>query len=319
MPYNEEATLNSFRDLLKTVKKLRAPDGCPWDREQTHQSLRPFLVEETYETIEVMDQIHTPQDLIQKPELKKAFVEEWGDVLLQILLNAEIASETTQDASIEHMISGLNEKLIRRHPHVFGDVKVQDTGEVLKNWDAIKKVEKGQNSNSNESILQSVTKGLPPIPRTMKIIQKVTKVGFQWPDLEGPTAKLDEEVLELKQALQELSAQSKTHHNDNTQNISKMDPKKFISTDDFNHPLQQVESELGDVLFSVCNIAYFLKLDPEAALRSTLRKFESRFQFVEKRFHEQGKKITEAPLSEMDQYWDEAKAQERNLNKHGNL
>ena len=284
MPYQEDVALKAFSELLKTVKKLRAPDGCPWDKEQTHQTLRPYLIEETYETIEVLDQIKSPDDFEKKPALKKAFVEEWGDVLLQILLNAEIASETAKDTSIEHIIATLNEKLIRRHPHVFGDVKVDDSNDVVKNWDEIKKLEKG--TPAMQSVLSSVSAGMPPLPRTMKCIQKVTKVGFQWPDLQGPTEKLEEEVLELKQALSHLD----------------------LEADEY---LKKVESELGDVLFSVCNIAYFLKLDPEAALRSTLRKFESRFKFVEARLLEQGKKPDQSTLEEMDRFWDEAKKVER--------
>ncbi len=283
MPYNEEQTTQAIKALLKTVAKLRAPDGCPWDREQTHASLRQYLVEETYETIEIMDQLHAPTDF-NKNNLKKAFIEEWGDVLLQILLNAEIANETQPDISFETIAAQLNEKMIRRHPHVFGETKVSGTDDVLKNWDAIKKEEK--KSSTEAGILDSISKGLPPLPRTMKLIQKVTKVGFQWPDLKGPTEKLEEEVKELKVAL----------------SASDLEPEEY---------LEKIEGELGDVLFSVCNIAYFLKLDPEAALRSTLRKFESRFRYVEDRLREKGKKPEQSNLEEMDQLWDEAKKIER--------
>jgi tetrapyrrole methylase family protein/MazG family protein len=283
MPYNEEASLDAIRALLKTVHRLRAPGGCPWDREQTHQSLRQYLIEETYETIEVLDQVKTPEDLNTKPLLRQAFIEEWGDVFLQILLNAEVASETNPAVTIEQIAQTLNEKLIRRHPHVFGETKVGDSAEVVKNWDAIKKTEKAE----TESVLDGVSKGLPSLPRTMKVIQKVTKVGFQWPDLTGPTEKLQEEVQELKEALS---------HSD-------LEPEEFLA---------KVESEIGDVLFSTCNIAYFLKLDPETSLRSTLRKFESRFRYVEARLKENGKTPKESSLAEMDLFWDEAKKIERN-------
>ena len=292
MPYNEEQTAQTIKALLKTVAKLRAPDGCPWDREQTHASLRQYLVEETYETIEVMDQLTSPADF-NKNHLKKAFIEEWGDVLLQILLNAEIASETHPEISFETISAQLNEKMIRRHPHVFGETKVSGTADVLKNWEAIKKEEKegivsnaGITAEKPARVLDSISKGLPPLPRTMKLIQKVTKVGFQWPDLKGPTEKLEEEVSELKHALA----------------ASDLEPDEY---------LKKIEGELGDVLFSVCNIAYFLKLDPETALRSTLRKFESRFRFVEDRLLEKGKKPEQSNLVEMDQLWDEAKKIER--------
>ena len=285
MPYNEEATLKAFADLLKTVHRLRAPGGCPWDREQTHQSLRPFLLEETHETLEVLDQIQSPADL-KAPELQKAFIEEWGDVLLQILLHAEIASESASSISMKSISEALNEKMIRRHPHVFGEARADSSDQVLKNWEQIKKTEKAAENSPAPGILASVPKGLPALPRTMKIIQKVTKVGFQWPDLNGPTEKLVEEVNELKEALNHSGT----------------------SADD---ALKKIESELGDVLFSVCNIAWFLKLDPEAALRSTLRKFESRFQYVENRVRESGRNLEQSSLEEMDGFWNEAKKIER--------
>ncbi len=283
MPYNEEATLKSFAGLLQTIHRLRAPGGCPWDREQTHQSLRPFLLEETHETLEVLDQVQSSKDL-QKPGIKKAFIEEWGDVLLQIMLHAEIASEADPTISFEQIANQLNEKMIRRHPHVFGEVQAATSDTVLKNWEQIKKAEKGTPS-AKAGLLETVPKGLPPFLRTMKIIQKVTKAGFQWPDLTGPTEKLTEEVNELNAALK--SADSK----------NEADRKK-------------IESELGDVLFSVCNIAHFMKMDPEAALRSTLRKFESRFGHVEQRLHENGKTLEQSTLEQMDVYWNEAKKQE---------
>ncbi len=284
MPYNEEGTTEAIRNLLATVQRLRAPDGgCPWDLKQTHQSLRPFLIEEAYETLEVLDQVKSPADLL-KPNIRKAFVEEWGDVLLQILLHAEIASESHPSITLEQIAQELNTKLIRRHPHVFppatGAVIAETPEQVIKNWEQIKKSEKA--GEPTEGVISSVHRGLPPLPRTMKIIQKVTKVGFQWPDLAGPTAKLFEEVNELKEALEQ----------------SDRGPQEY---------LEKIESELGDVLFSVCNIAYFLKLDPENALRSTLRKFESRFQFVEAELKKHGKTPAESNLAEMDQYWAEAK------------
>ncbi len=298
MPYNEEQSVNAIKALLKTIHRLRAPGGCPWDREQTHASLRQYLIEETYETIEVLDQIKSPEDL-QKPALKKAFIEEWGDVLLQILLNAEVASEHDSTISIASIADSLNEKMIRRHPHVFGEVKAENSGEVLKNWEQIKKTEKatqtgagspGQEATSSEaaplpSILDSVHPSLPALPRTMKLISKVTKVGFQWPDLKGPVEKLEEEVRELKE---ELAGDLKSEEQ-----------------------RQKIQSELGDVLFNVCNISHFLKLDPEEALRTTIRKFDSRFRHIEKRLHEKGSSLEKSDLAEMDLYWDEAKKLER--------
>lgn len=288
MPYNEERSLLAFKSVLKTVHRLRAPGGCPWDREQTHQSLRPFLVEEAYETLEVLDQIQSPADL-KKPTVRQNFIEEWGDVLLQILLHAEIASENDPELTIEKIAQELNDKLIRRHPHVFGEVAVTGSDHVVKNWEQIKKAEKsakGETPPSAPSVMDSVHRGLPPLPRTMKLIQKVTKVGFQWPDLKGPTEKLQEEVDELKEELAHANLKDPT-------------------------ALKKIESELGDILFGVCNIAHFLKLDPEAALRGTLQRFDSRFRHVEAGLASLGKKPETSTLEEMDRFWNEAKKKER--------
>jgi tetrapyrrole methylase family protein/MazG family protein len=278
MPYNEEATIKAFLGVLKTVARLRAPGGCPWDGEQTHQSLRKHLIEEAYEVLEVLDQVDSPGALASTP-LRNHFVEEWGDLLLQILLHSEIASETRSDVQFAAIADGLNEKLIRRHPHVFGEAKVSGTDEVLKNWDLIKKEEKAS-APPQESVFDSIPKSLPPLLRTEKVISKVTKVGFQWPNLDGPLAKLEEEVSELRAALK-------------------------------NPDQEKIESEIGDVLFSISNIAFLLKMDPEAALRGTLRRFESRFRHVERRLKESGKTPGESTLEEMDRFWDEAKILEK--------
>ena len=276
MPYNEEQSLIAIKNLLTTIHRLRAPGGCPWDQKQTHQSLRQYLVEETYETMEVLDQVNSPADL-KTPSLQKAFIEEWGDVLLQILLHAEIASETEPKISFESIASQLNEKMIRRHPHVFGDVKVTGADDVVKNWGEIKATEKGKSSEVLPSAFDGIPKGFPAFPRTMKVISKVTKVGFQWPDVNGPLDKLQEEVTELRDECKQ------------------------------NSPHEKIEAELGDVLFSACNIAHFYKIDPEAALRNTLRKFESRFSFVEESLAKNGKSPETSTLDEMDLYWEQAK------------
>ena len=283
MPYNEEQSLIALKDLLKTIHRLRAPGGCPWDQKQTHQSLRPYLVEEAYETMEVLDQIHTTHD-IKNPTLQKAFIEEWGDVLLQILLHAEIASETDSAVSFAAIVKQLNDKMIRRHPHVFGSTTVNGADEVVKNWAEIKATEKATGEGGTKlvaSAFDGIPNGLPAFPRTMKVIQKVTKVGFQWPDVKGPLEKLQEEVNELND---ECSQNSSLHPN-----------------------VEKIESELGDVLFSACNIAHFYKIDPEAALRNTLRKFEHRFRFVETELLKQGLTPEQASLAEMDKFWELAK------------
>ncbi len=280
MPYNEEQSLEALKKLLKTIHRLRAPGGCPWDRKQTHQSLRPYLIEETYETMEVLDQIHTAEDL-KNSSLQKSFVEEWGDVLLQILLHAEMASETVPSISFESIALQLNEKMIRRHPHVFGETKVDGADDVVKNWAQIKAAEK---NTPTSSVFDTIPKGMPGFQRTMSVIQKVTKVGFQWPDVKGPLDKLQEEVTEL-------TDECHSH------------PENSVTPDE----KLKIESELGDVLFSACNIAHFYKIDPETALRNTLRKFESRFRHVEQSLAKEGKTPEQATLEEMDRYWEQAK------------
>jgi MazG family protein len=284
MPYNHEAALLAFSEVMKTVARLRGPGGCPWDREQTPQSLRKYLIEEAYEVLDVLDRI-PDSSALDSPDLSRSFTEEWGDLLLQILLHAEIASETHPEHSLEAMAASLNEKLIRRHPHVFGEVSVSGTEEVLKNWDRIKKEEKGRDPGLT-SVFDSIPRSLPPVLRTEKIISKVTKVGFQWPDLTGPLEKLEEEVRELRRELEGKTPIDEVRR-------------------------AKIESELGDVLFCVCNLAHLTKIDPESALRGTLRRFESRFRHVEKRLHEKGTSPEKVDLAEMDRYWDEAKALER--------
>jgi tetrapyrrole methylase family protein/MazG family protein len=242
------------------------------------------LIEEAYEVLEVLDQIPDSKAL-DSQAISYSFKEEWGDVLLQILLHAEIATETHPELSVEAIAKTLNEKLIRRHPHVFGEVSVSGSEEVLKNWDQIKKQEKGETTGPT-SVFDSIPRSLPPLLRTEKVISKVTKVGFQWPDLNGPLEKLEEEVRELRREIEDQSPMDEARR-------------------------AKIESELGDVLFCVCNLAHLSKIDPESALRQTLRKFESRFRHVETRLHEKGTSPEKVSLAEMDQYWDEAKAIER--------
>ncbi len=267
--------LTAAQEVIQTVHRLRAPGGCPWDREQTHQSLRPFVAEEAFEVIDALDHVDSPAAL-KDPAVRGPVVEELGDLLLQILLHSEMASETGA-FDFGDVCRALNEKLIRRHPHVFGETQVSGSEEVLKNWDQIKA---GEKAVKPESVLDGVPRGVPALQRSLKVIQKVTKVGFQWPDLEGPLKKIDEEWLELKEAI---------HQKDN----------------------DATSGEIGDLLFSIANVAHLLKLDPEASLRSTLSRFESRFRHVESRLREQGRKPEQATLDEMDRYWDEAKAKER--------
>jgi len=274
----DAASLEAIDRVVETIHRLRAPGGCPWDQKQTHHSLRPYLVEETYEVLEVLDQVDSPEKL-KDPKIKSALREEFGDVLLQIILHSEMTQEVGA-FSFADVARTLDEKLIRRHPHVFGEVSVADADEVVKNWNAIKAEEKGAEKRAVPSALEGIPKGLPALMRAEKTIEKVTKVGFQWPDVEGPLGKLEEEIRELSTAI-------------------RAGEKKAI------------EEEIGDLLFSVCNVAFMTKTKPEEALRAFLAKFERRFRFVEDSFRTQGKKMEGSSLEEMDRYWDLAKKKEK--------
>lgn len=279
-------------ELIETVHRLRAPDGCPWDRAQTHQTLRPYLIEEAYEVLDVLDQVKTAEDL-KNPKILAPFKEEMGDLLMQVMLHSELASEVGA-FNFSDVAETLNEKLIRRHPHVFGDMEKADSAETaFQNWEKQKAKEKS--SNPEASILDGLPKGLPALQRAGRMIEKVTKVGFQWSDMEGPLAKVDEELEEFKN---EVRAFEKA------------------GVDQAGAPLKEalrekIAGELGDLLFTLCNVGHLLKITPEDALRSTLSKFERRFKYVEQSLKKIGKTPEQSDLAEMDRYWDEAKKAER--------
>jgi tetrapyrrole methylase family protein / MazG family protein len=276
----------ALADVIKTVHQLRAPGGCPWDRKQTHQSLRPYMIEEAYEVLDVLDQVHSTEDL-KTPKIAAAFKEELGDVLMQVLLHSEMADEE-KAFDFYDVASTLNEKLIRRHPHVFPkgpeDAPANNADSALQNWEKEKAKEKA--SNPDASVLDGTPKGLPSLQRTGRVIEKVSKVGFQWKDLKGPIEKLDEELGEFKE---EVIALEKAPDSEKDQARARL------------------QAELGDLIFSLCNVAYLMKLSPEDAIRGTLGRFEARFRHVEKRLKQTGKTPEQSNLEEMDKYWDEAK------------
>ena len=277
--------MNQLDRAIATVKALRAENGCPWDKEQTHQSLRRYLLEETYEVLEALDALDNSKKTMDH------FREELGDLLLQVLLHSEIARQEG-NFSLEDISRELADKLIRRHPHVFGENKLADSNAVLSQWEINKNKEK-----KKDSVLDGIPKDLPALQRSLKIIEKVSRVGFQWENLAGPVAKMREELDEFLVELQkagELESLTK----ENAESIPEPLKKKL-------------ESEMGDLLFTVVNIAHFLKLNPEDSLRSMLTRFESRFRFVETGAKAQGKKLEEMTLVEMDKLWDEAKAKEK--------
>ena len=251
---------DQFASLCDIVAKLRAPDGCPWDREQTNESLVPALIEEAYETAEAaraQDDAH--------------FREELGDLLLLVVMHAQIAHETGR-FGIETVISQVSDKLIRRHPHVFGSSEARDAGAVLKQWEAIKREEK----NADLHYLASLPKALPALVRAQKAQSKAARVNFDWTALRDVIAKVDEEFRETKEAIQ-------------------------------SERQEMIEDEIGDLLFAVVNLARKCKIDAENALQSATDKFVARFNRLEDELKARGRKLGETELAEMDVIWDRIK------------
>ena len=244
------------------MKILRSPGGCPWDREQNHKSLRTCFLEETYEAVEAIDT--DDSDLLK---------EELGDVLLQIIFHSELEEEQGR-FDFSGVVDGVAKKMVERHPHVFGNVVAETSDDVLVNWDAIKKRTKSHKSQSD--VLKSVSPALPALMRSAKVQQKAAKVGFDWPDVEGALSKVEEELGELKEAIQNGSKEGQ-------------------------------KEELGDLLFSAVNVSRFLKVEPEQSLTEACNKFIGRFTQVEELAKERGVDMEAASLEELDRLWDEAK------------
>ena len=278
------SSLSGLERAVETVRALRAENGCPWDRAQTNQSLRTYLLEETYEVLEALDRLNEPGGYAQLKD-------ELGDLLLQVLLHSQIASEDGK-FDVQDVANNLAEKLVRRHPHVFGGKKLESPEEVTRQWEQTKAKEK-----KKDSVLDGIPTHLPALQKSLKVIEKVSKVGFQWPDLKGPLDKVREELGEFLSEVESLG-------------IS-------VSRETELTPAQKtkLEAELGDLFFTLSNVAYFLHLNPEDSLRSMLGRFERRFRHVEKRAKESGQRLEEMSLIEMDKFWDEAKAQERAAEK----
>jgi len=266
-PLPPELRKADFAALVGLMARLRSPNGCPWDREQTHATLRRYFIEETYEVIEAID--------AGDPEL---LCEELGDALLQVVFHAQLASETG-DFDANDVIGKIVAKLVRRHPHVFGETRVSGSEEVLTNWEQIKRAEKGEQADAwRPSALDGVPKGLPALMQAMEISKRAVKVGFEWPDFPSVMAKFDEETEELKA---ELAAES---------------PDKT-----------RIFAELGDLLFTLVQVARWQKLDPEDALRQMLTRFSARFRFMENKAREQDQKLGQMSINEMDALWNAAK------------
>lgn len=251
----------TFDDLVTLMTRLRGPGGCPWDRQQTYQDLKPYVIEEAYEVVEAIDL-----------EDRRSLQEEIGDLLLEAVFLAEIAREEGA-FDIGGCITAIHDKLVRRHPHVFGEVKAESAEEVLTNWERLKSAERRE---EDKSVLSGVPRALPALLKAVRLTEKAARVGFDWRKTEDVFQKLDEEVEELQQA------------------IRGADPK-------------EIEHELGDLLFTIANVARKLEVNPEEALQGSNRKFQQRFEAMESELRRQGRSFDDASLEEMDAMWERAK------------
>ena len=254
-----------FQRLVEIMARLRAPGGCPWDREQTYDSIKPYTLEETYEVMDAIDRRDFP-----------GLAEELGDLALQVVFFAQMAAEENR-FTISDSLDAINEKLVRRHPHVFADGDAETSSEVLQRWDEIKVQEKKDKGEKPKGILDSVLRSQPALTEAAQISRKAAGAGFDWPELEPVLDKVREELDELADARERLGP-------------------------------AEIEGELGDLLFTLVNVARFLKVDPEQALRKTNNKFRRRFAHVEARLAENQKTVQQSDLEEMEALWQEAKS-----------
>jgi tetrapyrrole methylase family protein/MazG family protein len=255
--------MRQFDRLVEIMAKLRGPGGCPWDAQQTHQSLRPYLLEEAYELLEAADDADMGR-----------LCGELGDVLLQVAFHAQLAAERG-DFDIADVCDKISDKLEYRHPHVFGTVEVSGAEEVLTNWERLKRQE--EEHQERESALDGVPRDLPALQQADKLQKRAAKVGFDWQTIQGPWHKVEEELREVQEA---------------------EDPS-------------EAAHEIGDLLFAICNVARFLKIEPEGALREANRRFSNRFRSVEQQAAALDRKLADMTLDEMDVLWERAKAEER--------
>jgi len=257
----------SFVGLVEIMARLRGEGGCPWDREQTPETIKPYLIEETYEVLEAIDE--------QDPEKLK---EELGDLMLQVVFHARMAEETGAFA-IGDVLAAINDKLVRRHPHVFGDRKAETAQEVLFNWEQIKQTER-RREKGQASLLDGVPREMPALLRAHRLQEKASRVGFDWKEAQEVFRKVEEELAELRAAMEGQAA-------------------------------DRVEAELGDLLFALVNLSRFLAVNPEEALRKTIARFIARFRYIEEELARRGRSLRQATLEEMDALWAEAKERGR--------
>lgn len=285
---------SSLSDVVAIMARLRGPDGCPWDREQTSQTLKPYLLEEVYEVLEAID--------AEKPSALK---EELGDLLLQILFHAQIASEQHQ-FSIEEVAKDLADKLIRRHPHVFDHSgnrsRVTTSTAVSRQWDELKQQEQST-GESSPSLLQGIPKSSPALQRAFQVQKRASRGGFDWEAIEPALEKFKEELEELYSATADIIQTSSPG------TPPRQDPKRQ----------EAIEAELGDVFFALVNVARFLRVNPEESLRRATNKFITRFRFLESQAASEGKTLSDYSLPQLDQWWEAAKQEERSPTQGSNI
>jgi len=293
------STGERFERAVSIMARLRAPGGCPWDREQTFDTIKPYTLEETYEVLEAID-ARDWQELAG----------ELGDLLLQVLFYAEMAAEE-EHFTVDDVLDRLSNKLVDRHPHVFGEVKADTPGEVVRNWQALKAEEnkkrlqendEGQKHGYPDSVLHGVSSAMPALMEAYKISTRVAHVGFDWPNIEGLFDKLNEETAELRHNLEDYPEPGPQ-----PQSASAVASARGVKVPE--ELRARLEDEVGDLLFVLVNIARYLALDPESALRKTNHKFRRRFEYLEGRLREQGRKPSDASLEEMETLWQESKQQ----------
>jgi MazG family protein len=287
-----------FERAVAIMERLRAPGGCPWDREQTFDSIKPYTLEETYEVLEAIDNRDWPE-----------LAGELGDLLLQVLFYAEMAKEQSS-FSIDDVLDRLSSKLINRHPHVFGEVKADTSAEVKRNWEAIKVEEKkkragetASNKNEKHSILSGVSSAMPSLLEAHKLSSRAAQAGFDWPNIDGLFDKLHEETDELRDQLKEFPGSGPRPQGRGIAGSGRTEVPEQLQG--------RLEEEVGDLFFVVVNIARYLSIDPESALRKTNRKFKRRFQWMEDRLHDSGRSAEQASMDELESLWQRAKAHEK--------
>jgi tetrapyrrole methylase family protein/MazG family protein len=253
-----EASFEAFQEI---IAHLRAPDGCPWDREQTHTSLRPYLLEEAYEVLSALDEGDPA-----------AMREEFGDLLLQVVLHAQIAAESGE-FNMADVLRGIHVKIVQRHPHVFGDVQLEGSQAVLQNWERLKEKERVASGDHKTSMFDGIARALPALSQAEEIQRRAARVGFDWPEIQGVIAKVHEEMGEVHDAA---------------------DPESRAA-------------EIGDLLFAVVNLARWYGVDAESALREASTRFRKRFAYIEQSAKDQGRSISDLSLDEMETIWQEAK------------